>query len=327
MKEFVARCSDGVLCALLNTVHRMGRGGDASRDALETYIERWSASTVADYFGFEPPGSALEGFDFSRRVHRWPGPAGEGFHLGDHAAIEYFPGPFGADRPTLILLHALMSVSATGYRRLAVQFNRWGWNVCFVHLPFHYSRRPRGYMNGELCISADLVRTAEGLRRAVQELRQLLWMLRRAGCSEFGLLGTSYGAWIGSLLAAVESGWRFVSLVTPVECSSKIIWEGPATVGLRGRLREAGISPELVARHERLVSPRRVTPLGDPARISLFAGEQDQICPLAGVRRLSEAMGGARCYSGVQGHFGHRLLAMAVEQLQADRVTGVDASC
>src|SRR5947199_201619 len=113
---------------------------------------------------------------------------------------------------TVFMLHALMSATHIGYRRWAARFNELGWNACFVHLPYHYSRVPRGYWNGELAITADLIRNAEGLRQGVMEVRQLIATLREQGCREFGILGTSYGGWIGALLAMVEGDFSFVAL-------------------------------------------------------------------------------------------------------------------
>jgi hypothetical protein len=99
-----------------------------------------------------------------------------------------------------------------------------GWNVCFVHLPYHYSRVPRGYWNGELAITSDLIRNAEALRQGVSELRQLMQALREHGCREFAVLATSYGAWIGALLATTESDFRFVALMAPIVNLDHAIW-------------------------------------------------------------------------------------------------------
>src|SRR5207249_6957852 len=83
---------------------------------------------------------------------------------------------------------SLMSASSTGYYRWAERFNKFGWNACFIHLPYHFSRVPTGYRNGELAITPDLIRNAEGLRQGVIELRQLMDALRAQGCCEFGVL-------------------------------------------------------------------------------------------------------------------------------------------
>jgi len=83
--------------------------------------------------------------------------------------------------PTVLMLHALASTSDKGYRVWAGRFNAAGWNACFVHLPYHYSRVPPGCQNGELAITPDLVRTGQGLRQGVTEMRQLMAWLRGRG--------------------------------------------------------------------------------------------------------------------------------------------------
>jgi hypothetical protein len=62
-------------------------------------------------------------------------------------------------------------------------------------------------MNGELAITADVIRTAEGLRQGVSEARQLVHLLRGHGCERFALWATSYGGWIGALLLSMETGF------------------------------------------------------------------------------------------------------------------------
>ena len=141
----------------------------------------------------------------------------------------------------MLLLHSLMSSSPTGYYRWAEKFNELGWNACFVHLPYHFSRVPTGYWNGELAITPDLIRNAEGLRQGVIELRQIMETLRKHGCREFGMLATSYGGWIGALLTLVESDFRFVALMSPIVNVEHAIWQSPAARRLRRELREANI--------------------------------------------------------------------------------------
>ena len=58
-----------------------------------------------------------------------------------------------------------------GYQRIAHRFNENGWNAIFPHLPFHYSRVPRGHFNGALALTANLPRNGETLRQAVKEMR------------------------------------------------------------------------------------------------------------------------------------------------------------
>jgi pimeloyl-ACP methyl ester carboxylesterase len=206
------------------------------------------------------------------------------------------------------MLHALMSATSLGYRRWAIRLNQLGWNACFVHLPFHYSRVPRGYLNGELSITPNLVRNAEGLRQGVLELRQLMRALREWGCEEFGLLGTSYGGWIGALLATVERDFRFVALMAPIVNIEHAVWQSPAAVFMRRELQRVKIDPLLVARHFHLSSPLYHEPLCGADRVLLVAGDFDSIARPVDIETIHQKWRGSELLHVPQGHFGYRML-------------------
>jgi len=215
------------------------------------------------------------------------------------------------------MLHALMSASHIGYRRYAARFNELGWNACFVHLPYHYSRVPLGHWNGELAITADLIRNAEGLRQGVIELRQLMAALRECGCREFGVLGTSYGGWIGALLAIVERDFRFLALMAPIVNVDHAIWQSPAARRIRHELIRANIEPSLVARHFPLSSPLHCVPRCDPARVLFVTGEFDSIAPAEQIAAIQRKWHGSELLRVRQGHFGHRMMRETITRLKA----------
>jgi pimeloyl-ACP methyl ester carboxylesterase len=219
------------------------------------------------------------------------------------------------DAPTVIMLHALMSASDLGYRRWARHLNSLGWNAAFLHLPFHYSRRPRGYLNGELCFTSDLVRTAESLRQAVIELRQLLEWLRETGVTEFGIIGASYGGWVGSLTASLERDLRFVALLAPMANAEHAVFDGPTSRTIRRQLERKGVTRDQVARHARLHSPLVRPPLVDGANIVIAAGDDDRLVVLPDLIALRDAWPGATLLRVPQAHFGYRMMNDAFDWL------------
>ena len=174
--------------------------------------------------------------------------------------------------------------------------------------PGSNSRRARGHFNGELAITADFVRTAEGLRQGVCDLRQLLALLRARGCREFGLWASSYGGWIGALLASVERDFRWVALLEPIVDVDHAIWISPAGAVLRRELRRTGIEPELIARHFPLESPLHGDPLCGADRVLFSVGDHDRIARPEDVRRLHERWRGYEFLRVAQGHFGYRMM-------------------
>jgi hypothetical protein len=159
---------------------------------MERYVGKCEKITAQDFYATPSDGEiAAEIADAGVSSITWRSPVDTEFSQNNTARAEFFPCAAGWSAPTVLMLHALMSATAIGYRRWATRFNQLGWNACFVHLPYHYSRVPRGYWNGELAITPDLIRNAEGLRQGVVELRQFMVALRRHGCREFGIFGTS----------------------------------------------------------------------------------------------------------------------------------------
>ncbi|MBE7157959.1 MAG: hypothetical protein INR62_05920 [Rhodospirillales bacterium] len=250
----------------------------------------------------------------------WPSPHPSLFTVNNNARADFFPaGGRWPNAPTVFLLHGLMSASNLGYRRWAQKFQRHGWNTCFVHLPYHYSRRPPGYFSGELTIGSDLLRTAEGIRQQVKELRQLRRAMERAGATEFGLWATSYGGWIGSLWACVEGGFRFTVLVEPIVDAHDVIWRSPAAYTIRRQLRRTNMTPDAPGTPTimRLTSAAHHPPMDNPRRVLLLAGTYDTIVTAAGLRTLHARWAGSRFTSGPQGHLGHTLMPESLRQLES----------
>ena len=303
--SFYARSIDLAMCAGMFAFQRRHRLHANSRSELERYIREHAGLTRDAYY--RGPTLECTGPSSSRAL-QWPSPIQTLFPENDHFYADLYPCRQGWTAPTVIFLHALMSASDRGYRRWAAAFNAQGWNACFVHLPYHYSRQPPGYRNGELAITADLVRTAEGLRQGVSELRQLMSVLRRWGCQAFGLWASSYGGWIGALLASVEADFRFVALLEPIVDVEHAIWTSPAGSALRRELRARGITHSLIEQHFHLTSPMHGMPLCDPSRVILLAGEWDLIARKEHIAALHERWRGSELLHVRQGHFGYRMM-------------------
>lgn len=296
-----ARVTDTTTCALLNLAQWRHRSHAATRERLEAYLEVCEPLTREEFY----TAPELVPLEESPGHLRWPSPHPLGLPANDQASALLFEGPRGWRAPTVLILHALMSVNDIGYRRLALRYNELGWNAALLQLPFHYARRPPGYLNGELAITADLVRNGEGIRQGVSETRQLMAFLRRRGCGEFGIHGTSYGAWTGALLASLEQDVSFIALLQPIADIEHAIWGSPAGATLRRLLRRNGIDSTLTRRHAHLSSPLHGRPTTDPSRIILAIGTYDRIAPPDRVEALAATWDGARVISSPQGHFGY----------------------
>lgn len=329
MKSLVHRgfglAVDQVLCATMAVLHRRHAGRVSTRDAVEKYVATCEDLTRAQYFALP---ATFENFRCETPdIISWSSAATSvaRFPINGRVRVTlYRPRPHA---PTVIMLHSLMSASDRGYRVWARRFNAFGWNAAFVHLPFHYSRRPRGYLNGELCYTADLVLTGDTLRQAVVEIRQLLAWLRTQGGGEFGLLGTSYGGWVAALLASIEPDLRFVALLAPMVNATHALYEGPTSWTIRGQLMRAGLDRGLVDRHAHLSSPLRARPAGNAAeRTVIVGGSFDRIVRLADLAALHHAWPGSNLIAVPQGHFGYSMIPRAVAWLRKRGLLTADSA-
>jgi 1-acyl-sn-glycerol-3-phosphate acyltransferase len=320
-----ATAVDLAMCASMNLLQSRHRLNGRSAEAMDRYVAECEKLTPHEYYAAPKdvdPSTSLR-TSLVRAIQSgngssltWRSPIETEFPRNNVARADFFPSGRGKAAPTVIMLHALMSATHIGYRRWAARFNELGWNACFVHLPYHYSRVPRGHWNGELAITADLIRNAEGLRQGVIEVRQLIGALRERGCNEFGVLGTSYGGWIGALLAMVERDLRFVALMCPIVNVEHAIWQNPGTAFMRRELRRAKIAPELVARHFHLSSPLHNEPACDPARVLFVSGDFDLIARPADIDAIQQKWRGSELLRVPQGHFGYRVMRETVTRLK-----------
>src|SRR5881227_49466 len=317
MQRFAASGVDLLMCASINLLQSRHHLHARSRGEMEHYVTACEKLTAENFYAV--PNDAEIAAPVGERpgvTITWPSPINTNFPANNTARADFFPCARGWEAPTVLMLHALMSASHIGYRRYAARFNELGWNACFVHLPYHYSRVPRGYWNGELAVTADLIRNAEGLRQGVIELRQLMAILRERGCNDFGVLGTSYGGWIGALLAMVEGDFSFVALMAPIVNVEHAIWESPGTHFMRRELRRANIEPSLVARHFHLSSPMHNQPLCTGDRVLFVAGEFDSIVRPADLETIQQKWSGSELLRVRQGHFGYRMFRETITRLK-----------
>jgi 1-acyl-sn-glycerol-3-phosphate acyltransferase len=328
VQRVMANAIDSLLCGSINLLHRRHRLNGRSREEMERYVMKHERLSPHEYYvASGAPGSndkadsepAVDTIRDSRiATLSWRSPVKTAFAANNTARFDFFRrnAQRWTEAPTVFLLHSLMSSSPTGYYRWAEGFNELGWNACFAHLPYHFSRVPTGYWNGELAITPDLIRNAEGLRQGVIELRQIMESLRGHGCHEFGVLATSYGGWIGALLTLVESDFRFVALMSPIVNVEHAIWHSPAARRVRRELVRANIERALVARHFHLSSPLHGRPVCDPTRILFVTGEFDSIAPPAEIEAIHQTWRGSELLRVRQGHFGHRMMRETIAHLK-----------
>ncbi|CAB4243625.1 conserved protein of unknown function [Methylacidimicrobium sp. AP8] len=306
-----ARCVDEASFAWISLLQARHRPEPTFRQRLEAYVESWRGASLDQYYAL--PSGCSPALSVAKRGNglriRFPSPLSPGPERRNRTAVfDFWLGPEGWSGPTMILAHGLMSVSDVGYRYWAGRLGALGWNAAFMHLPYHYARRPFGLFPGEMCVTADLVHTAETLRQGVLELRVFVRWLRAQGTRLVGGWGISYGGWVLAEAACVERVFDRLMLLEPIFRIEHAMWESPSGRGIRRTLERLGISAEAAAPHLRLVCPSLARPHLKPEEVLLLGGIYDRVVPLRLLEEFRDAWRGCHLYPFPQGHVGYRLM-------------------
>jgi dienelactone hydrolase len=302
-----AKILDEVSFTAIHLLHLRHHLEEGFRERFLNYVEQWRGASVEDYY-MVPSGWKPEYKKIGEGRLVFESPLKSGYAENDVAHYDLYPCKQGWKGRTMLIAHGLMSVSDRGYRQWAKKLNAVGWNAIFIHLPFHYARRPRGFWTGELAVTAELIRNVEGMRQCVMELRALCEWLQRHGCEEIGGWGTSYGGWILSVLGAVEERVRRLILVEPLIDVESGTWRSPASRVVQWKLRRANVKAEDAEPLFRLCCPRYMSLMCDPKNVLLLAGEYDEVTPAAEIEALHAAWRGSNYYCFPQGHVGYTLM-------------------
>jgi pimeloyl-ACP methyl ester carboxylesterase len=299
---------DAMMCTLINGIQWSLQDHVCTPEELDAYLLACEPISRDLFYRIEGVPDVVRVGNYLE----WRSPVQTAFPENQTARARIFLCDQGFRAPTVIFLHALMSANDLGYRRIAGRLNRRGWNAALMHLPYHYSRVPRGHFNGALALTANLLQNAETLRQAITEVRQLMIYLRANGCPDFGMIGTSYGGWVGALVSFLERELRFVTLLQPIADIEHAIWESPASSMIRRTLLAAGIQPGVSRRHAHLTSPLDGRPACEGKRILIVGGTYDTIAPPSVLKRLAEGWPGSRFALVEQGHFGYAAMREAL---------------
>jgi hypothetical protein len=315
--------------------HCLSRARHQRFDAgeLDAFAARWSKAPVEEFYALDDfPGSAdnarklrehLRDFrpqsactEPSRSELVLDSPLSTGCENNDRFWLNFHLGHPIDKTPLFIILHGWRSVSVSGYRKMCRTLNRLGVNAIVTHLPYHFSRKPPNSFNGELAISADLVRSANGLRHGVLEMRWLAGELKALGVPAVGLWGTSYGGWISALTAAVEPRIDAALLLeTPVEIE-KIFWEIPLFEKLTAHLKAGGVAREPIRHLFDLVTPHKHAPRIDPKKILILGSLYDGIATPKSLQLLHQSWPGSYLEIFPYAHISYRLHLAAIRTFE-----------
>jgi dipeptidyl aminopeptidase/acylaminoacyl peptidase len=113
---------------------------------------------------------------------------------------------------------------------------RVGISALRLSLPYHDRRMPPELTRADYIVSANVARTLEVCRQAVQDARRAVWWLRDQGYERIGILGTSLGSCLAMLTAAHEPLIQAQALNHISPYFADVVWRGLSTRHVRAGL-------------------------------------------------------------------------------------------
>jgi len=289
---------------------------------LEKFTNEWRGRPVSEFYAL-PERFSVEGEverellklpKTGRHNVRLPTPAPSAFERNNHIWIEFHLGRPITGAPIFFIQHGWRSVSVRGYHSMCRRLNELGINAGVLHLPYHFSRKPKGSFNGELAITSDIVRSAHALRQAVQEACLLKRTLKKIGAPHVGLWGTSYGAWVSAMAITMEEGFDGALLLEPPVEIEELFWETPLFSNLQRELNRLKIARETVSEFFKWVTPRHHALKIEPSRVLILGSERDPIGYPDSLRKLNRMWPGSYLEIFPYGHISYRLHTSAVDR-------------
>jgi pimeloyl-ACP methyl ester carboxylesterase len=156
------------------------------------------------------------------------------------------------ERAVLILPH--WNATAAGFGTFAGLLRGQGISALRMSLPYHDERRPPSMTYAQYMVSANLGRTIRSFQQGVCDARLAIRWLRDRGYTRIGIIGSSLGSAIGSVVAAKEPLVDALVLVMTASHVGEVAWTGRATRHIRQAL-EGKISREALNDVWSIISP------------------------------------------------------------------------
>lgn len=205
----------------------------AARDSDPlTALRRYVHERLAESDAYFEPGLAPD-FTLSGNVLTFPSPIETETAVNNQVTCRLFESR-RRERAVVMLPH--WNSSSGDYAGFARWMSRAGITVLRMSLPYHDSRRPESMRFAHHMVSANLGRTIRSFRQAVLETRLAIGWLRDRGYARIGVIGSSMGSAIGSIVAAKDPHVNALVLLLTASHFGEVVWTGRATRNIRQAL-------------------------------------------------------------------------------------------
>ena len=204
----------------------------------------------------------------------------------------YFKAAGKRDFATVILLHGWGRSNLWKEKKIAIGLARNNINCFILKLPYHFERTPEGTWSGEYAITGDILRTVEGTRQLVIEVRTVSSWLRRQ-VEKVVISGISLGGMMAHLAMAAEAFDAGITILAGGN-NAGIIWEGIATRSVKDDLINAGFTREQTSHIYQIINPCIMAKHNKTKNLLMINGLYDEVIPGRFTMELWEALGRPR---------------------------------
>jgi dienelactone hydrolase len=204
----------------------------------------------------------------------------------------YFKAAGKRDFSTVILLHGWGRSNLWKEKKIAIRLARNNINCFILKLPYHFERTPEGTWSGEYAITGDILRTVEGTRQLVIEVRTVSSWLRRQ-VEKVVISGISLGGMMAHLAMAAEAFDAGITILAGGN-NAGIIWEGIATRSVKDDLINAGFTREQTSHIYQIINPCIMAKHNKTKNLLMINGLYDEVMPGRFTMELWEALGRPR---------------------------------
>ena len=204
----------------------------------------------------------------------------------------YFKAAGKRDFATVILLHGWGRSNLWKEKKIAIGLAKNNINCFILKLPYHFERTPEGTWSGEYAITGDILRTVEGTRQLVIEVRTVSTWLRRQ-VEKVVISGISLGGMMAHLAMAAEAFDAGITILAGGN-NAGIIWEGIATRSVKDDLINAGFTREQTSHIYQIINPCIMAKHNKTKNLLMINGLYDEVIPGRFTMELWEALGRPR---------------------------------
>lgn len=209
--------------------------------------------------------------------------------------------------PVVVVLHYWGAADLSVEQRFAAQLNRRQIAAIIVELPFHLSRTPAGFASGQLAIQPNTQKMRKTMIQSVLDVRRTVdWIVTRPEfiSSKLGIVGTSLGAMVASLSAAVEprfTHWAF--LLGGIDFAN-LLWTSSRVVSQRELMRREGYAEDRLREELKDIEPLNYLRTAPKRPAVVVRARFDTVVPARSSQALIDALDHPTVVNIDTGHFG-----------------------